>query len=139
MHRRDFLRLAGLTLGVGAIPGSSLWRRALAAIPGQTGPGPYGPLLPPDANGIMLPAGFTSRVIARGGEAVGSTGYVWPVFPDGGATFRAPGGWIYAANSEWVAPTGGGVSAIRFDRRGEIVWAYSICSGTIINCAGGPT
>jgi secreted PhoX family phosphatase len=31
------------------------------------------------------------------------------------------------------------VSAIRFDRRGEIVAAYSICSGTIINCAGGAT
>src|SRR5262245_44030348 len=89
MHRRDFLRLAGLTAAVGVVAGSSGWRRALAAIPGQTGPGPYGPLLPPDANGIMLPAGFTSRVVARAGEAVGASGYVWPVFPDGGAVFSA--------------------------------------------------
>ncbi len=140
MHRRDFLRLAGLSIGIGAIPASSIWRAALAGVPAQTGPGPYGPLLPPDANGIMLPAGFTSRVVARAGETVGSTSYVWPVFPDGGAVFRAPkSGWIYVANSEWVPPTGGGVSAIRFDRRAQIVDAYSICTGTIINCAGGPT
>lgn len=139
MHRRDFLRLAGLTAAVGVVAGSSGWRHALAAIPGQTGPGPYGPLLPPDANGLMLPAGFTSRVIARAGEAVGSSGYIWPVFPDGGAVFPAKGGWIYAENSEWVPPTGGGVSAIRFDRRGNIVAAYSICTGTVINCAGGAT
>ena len=140
MHRRDFLRLAGLSLGVAAIPGSSIWRSALAAIPGQTGPGPYGPLLPPDGNGIMLPAGFTSRVVARGGETVGGTGYVWPIFPDGGAVFPTTGGgWIYVANSEWLPPTGGGVSAIRFDRTGTVVGAYSICTGTAINCAGGAT
>ncbi len=139
MHRRDFLRHAGLSVAIGVVAGASGWRRAFGAIPAQTGPGPYGPLLPPDANGLMLPAGFTSRVLARGGEPVGSTGYVWPIFPDGGAVFRAPGGWVYAANSEWVAPAGGGVSALRFDRQGTIVDAYSICTGTIINCAGGPT
>jgi secreted PhoX family phosphatase len=139
MHRRDFLRLAGLSVGVGVIPASSIWRSALAAVPAQTGPGPYGPLMPPDANGIMLPGGFTSRVVARAGETVGSTRYVWPVAPDGGAVFRVQGGWIYAVNSEWVPPSGGGVSAIRFGRRGEILAAYSICTGTVINCAGGPT
>jgi secreted PhoX family phosphatase len=140
MRRRDFLRLAGLGIAVGTVPGSSTWRRAFAALRGQTGPGPYGPLQPPDANGIMLPAGFTSRVIARGGEPVGSTRYTWPLFPDGGAAFRVLGGrWIYVANSEWVPPSGGGVSAIRFGRQGEILTAYSICTGTIVNCAGGPT
>ena len=139
MNRRDFLRRAGLTVALGLVTGSSGWRRALAAIPGQTGPGPYGPLLPPDANGIMLPAGFSSRVVARANEAVGPRGYVWPVFPDGGATFRARDGWIYTANSEWFAPTGGGVSALRFDRRGTVIDAYSICTGTVVNCAGGAT
>ena len=64
----------------------------------------------------MLPAGFTSRELARGGHVVPGTGYIWPAFPDGGATFRAPGGWIYVANSELAAPAGG-VSAIRFDAR----------------------
>ena len=139
MNRRAFLRRAGLAVALGLVTGSSGWRRALAAIPGQTGPGPYGPLLPPDANGIMLPAGFSSRVVARANEAVGPHGYVWPVYPDGGATFRARDGWIYTTNSEWFAPTGGGVSALRFDRRGTVIDAYSICTGTVINCAGGAT
>jgi secreted PhoX family phosphatase len=140
MNRRDFLRHASLTLALGLVTGSSGWRRALAAIPGQTGPSPYGPLLPPDANGIMLPAGFRSRVVARASEPIGPAGYIWPRFPDGGAVFRTPGrGWVYAVNSEWVPPTGGGVSALRFDRTGQLVDAYSICTGTIINCAGGAT
>src|SRR4029453_3470910 len=107
MRRRDFLRLAGLGIAVGTVPGSSTWRRAFAALRGQTGPGPYGPLQPPDANGIMLPPGFRSRVPAGGGEPVGSTRYTWPLFPDGGAAFRVLGGrWIYVASSEGVPPPG---------------------------------
>ena len=137
MHRRDFLRHA-LAL-TGAAVGSSLWSRAFAAFPAQTGASPYGPLLAADANGIMLPAGFSAREIARAGQVVAGTGFIWPQFPDGGATFRVEQGWVYVANSERLAPTGGGASAIRFDRNGAIVDAYSICSGTIINCAGGAT
>jgi secreted PhoX family phosphatase len=139
MRRRDFLRLTTIGMASGAVLGSSIWRHALAATPGQTGPGPYGPLLAPDANGIQLPAGFASRELARGGQVVPGTSYTWPIFPDGGATFRAPGGWIYAENSEWAPPAGGGVSALRFDHNGNVLDAYSICTGTIINCAGGPT
>lgn len=135
MERRDCLRL-GAAVAASAFVGSSLWSRALAA-PAQGGPGPYGPLLPADANGIMLPEGFRSRVIAHAQEAVGRTAYVWPIFPDGGATFRTGGGWIYVANSEFVSP--GGVSAVRFDQRGDIVDAYSICTDTLVNCAGGRT
>ena len=137
MHRRDFLRLS---LGAaGATLASSPWSRALAGFPGQTGPGPYGPLLPADANGIMLPAGFTSREIGRAGQTVPGTSYTWHVFPDGGATFRVPRGWVYVSNSEWVPPDGGGVGAVRFDRRGNVVDAYPICTGTLGNCAGGAT
>lgn len=137
MDRRSFLRHA-LTL-TGAVVGSSLWSRSFADFPAQTGAGPYGPLLPADANGIMLPAGFSAREIARAGQPVAGTGFIWPQFPDGGATFRVEQGWVYVANSEWFAPSGGGASAIRFDRQGTVVDAYSICSGTIINCAGGAT
>jgi hypothetical protein len=137
MDRRDFLRYSLAVTG--AAVGSSLWSQAFAAFPAQTGPGPYGPLLPPDMNGIMLPAGFTSREIARAGQLVPNTGYTWHVFPDGGATFRARGGWVYVSNSEWFPPAGGGVGAVRFDRDANIIDAYSICSGTSINCAGGAT
>jgi secreted PhoX family phosphatase len=139
MRRRDFLRLTTIGMASGAVLGSSIWRHALASTPGQTGPGPYGPLLPPDANGIQLPAGFASRELARGGQPVGTTGYTWPIFPDGGATFRVPGGWVYAENSEWLPPNGGGVSALRFNHDGNVVDAYNICTGTVINCAGGKT
>jgi secreted PhoX family phosphatase len=135
IDRRNFLKLtAGLSAS--ALLADSLWQRAAAAV--VTGPSPYGPLQPADANGIMLPAGFSSRVIARGGHRVGSTGYDWHVWPDGGATFAtADGGHIYVSNSEIVLT--GGVSALRFDAGGRITSAYRICQGTQLNCAGGKT
>ena len=133
MRRRAFLRAMTALAAAGMLP-----RSPWGAGPLLAADGPYGPLGAADANGIMLPAGFTSREVARGGSVVGSTGYVWPAFPDGGATFRAPGGWIYVANSEQAAPAGG-VSAIRFARDGSIVDAYAICGGTARNCAGGAT
>lgn len=134
MDRRSCLRL-GAAVAAGAFTQSSIFARAFAA-PARGGTGPYGPLLPADANGLMLPAGFSARIVARAQQQVADTGYVWPIFPDGGATYRASGGWIYVANSESVP---GGVSAIRFNLRGQVVDAYSICSGTVVNCAGGST
>jgi uncharacterized protein len=106
---------------------------------GSGGAGPYGELLAPDANGIMLPDGFTSIEVARSNQVVGSSGYVWPRFPDGGATFRVDDGWIYASNSEVPNAGEGGAAALRFDRGGEVVDAYPILEGTHTNCAGGPT
>jgi len=98
-----------------------------------------GPLQEPDENGLRLPAGFTSRIIARSSEMVGSSGYVWHSAPDGGATFpTSDGGWIYTSNSELNAGLGG-VGAMRFDAEGQLVDAYSILTGTSRNCAGGPT
>lgn len=98
-----------------------------------------GPLGDADANGLRLPAGFTSRVIARSNEVViPGESYRWHNFPDGGATYPTPdGGWIYVSNSE--VPGRGGVGAVRFDVQGNLVAAYSILTGTSINCAGGPT
>lgn len=91
-----------------------------------------------NADGVCLPAGFTSRIVARSGERVAGTEHVWHDAPDGGACFATPGGgWIYACNAE--TPDTGGVGALRFDAGGRIVDAYRILSGTRINCAGGPT
>ena len=99
----------------------------------------FGPLLPPNADGLRLPPGFRSRIVAVTGEEVGHTGHTWHKYPDGGATFATPdGGWIYVSNSErsfWL----GGVGAIRFDKDGAIVDAYPILKRTHRNCAGGPT
>ncbi len=97
-----------------------------------------GPLGDPDANGVRLAAGFTSRVIARSAQVVEGTDYTWHSLPDGGATFATEdGGWIYVSNSE--TPLRGGAGAVRFDSSGEIVDAYPILERTNINCAGGLT
>ncbi|MDO8211730.1 alkaline phosphatase PhoX [Conexibacter sp. CPCC 206217] len=137
--RRRLLQ-SGLLTAATVSFGPGFWRAALAATaaPAQPGPGPYGILLAPDANGIQLPQGFSSRLIARAGQQVAGTGYTFPVFPDGQATYATPdGGWILVTNSE--VPLVGGASATRFDRDGEIVDAYRILGGTSTNCAGGPT
>jgi uncharacterized protein len=125
-------------LAAGALAGSPrLLREALAA-PARAGVSPYGPLGPADANGLMLPPGFSSREVARGLSQV--KGYPWPVFPDGQATFpTADGGWILVTNSESLSVSGAGTSAIRFRPDGTIDSAYRILAGTNVNCAGGGT
>jgi hypothetical protein len=114
-------------------------RQALAA-PATAGPGPYGPLQPPNEVGLMLPEGFTGRQIARGGSPVDGTTYPWHFATDGGAAYRtAAGGHVLVANSEAPSALGGGSSAIRFSPDGAIERAYRILAGTNLNCAGGPT
>jgi secreted PhoX family phosphatase len=103
-------------------------------------PDGFGPLGGPDSNGIRLPSGFVSRIVARSGEApIPGMGFVWHGAPDGGAVFPVDdGGWIYVSNSEMDSALGG-VGALRFDASANIIAAYSILSGTTRNCAGGPT
>jgi secreted PhoX family phosphatase len=124
------------TLGIG-LPA---WRGALAGPPVR-GMEIYGPLGAPDVNGLRLPAGFKSRLIARTGERVAGTAYEWHGQPDGGATFPTKdiaGGWVYVSNSE-LNGRNGGAGAIKFNDNGEIVDAYRILAGTKWNCAGGVT
>ncbi len=138
MQRRHFLRFTALGGGTLALGSLVFWRNVYATAP-QPGPSPYGLMAStPDANGLLLARGFTSRVIARSKEVVPGTGYTWHMAPDGGACFPMPdGGWVYASNSE-VSPDGG-VSAVRFSAKGEVTDAYRILAGTDVNCAGGPT
>ena len=104
-----------------------------------------GPLLPPDGNGLSLPAGFSSRVLAWSGFRVPTGGggrldHRWHIFPDGGATFAiGDGGWVYVSNSESPRFLDGGAGALRFAADGRVVDAYTVLSGTDNNCAGGPT
>lgn len=128
--RRGFLQLGGALAARLALGGTGLVAFGCDV-------SPYGPLQPPDENGIRLPEGFRSRVLARRDEVVPGTQHVWHKAPDGGAVFRAPGGWVYVSNAE--SRSEGGVGALRFDHRGEVVDAYSICTGTRRNCAGGAT
>ena len=125
--RRDVLR-AGLLAGVVA---------ALHACGPPRLSTRYGRLGPPDANGLQLPAGYRSRVVARTGQRVGTTPYVWHQAPDGGRCFAAPGGWVYVSNSE--VDVVGGVGMVRFDNAGAIVDARRLLDGTRRNCAGGHT
>ena len=140
LTRRSFLQktlsVAG-AISVGAIGGSAgFYPRPARA---NSGADAFGPLNAADANGLRLPSGFTSRIVALAEEPVGSTNFDWPRAPDGGATFATgDGGWIYVANSERSSGNGG-ASAIRFASNGDIVNAYSILNGTSRNCAGGPT
>lgn len=98
-----------------------------------------GPLGAPDANGLRVPQGFRSRIIARTGEPVRGTRYEWHIAPDGGATYPTDdGGWIYVSNCEWLLNLGG-VGAVRFAADGSLRSAYRILEGTNMNCAGGPT
>jgi secreted PhoX family phosphatase len=123
-------------LGITVYGAGAVWSNVL--ISGCSNQQSY-ELQPADENGVRLPAGFSSRIIARSSEPVVSgQAYVWHAAPDGGACFaREDGGWIYVSNSE-VQP-GGGAGAIAFDADGNVVDAYSILENTRRNCAGGAT
>ena len=69
-------------------------------------------LLAADENGVRLPAGFSSRNVARSSQPViDGSDFEWHAAPDGGACFSVDGGgWIYVSNSE--TRDFGGVSAL---------------------------
>lgn len=141
LSRRDFLRTvfwsagAAGTLGVAGCGGSD---SPGGVASGESRFAKMGPLQAPDANGLRLPAGFSSRVIAVSGQLVPGTAYLWHTFPDGGATFpTGDGGWVYTSNSEF--PLLGGVGAVKFAANGDITGAYRILRLTSSNCAGGKT
>lgn len=144
MLTRRRLIQSGLTTAAAASFGPAFWRSAFAQQPSRaTTVGPYGWLRAPDANGLRLPPRFTSRVVAKSRTSVAGTGYVFPDYPDGAATYRKGAGWILAVNSEVSADPAqnryGGASGIEFDRNGNVVSAYRILDQTSTNCAGGWT
>lgn len=135
LQRRKLLQYGFSGLGIFA--GNALLPSALQAASLASLLTTQTELLPPDRNGVRLPAGFTSRIVARSGQELFD--YRWHAAPDGGATFATPdGGWIYVSNSE-LDKQAGGASALRFSSAGDIVDAYPILSQTNRNCAGGHT
>jgi secreted PhoX family phosphatase len=139
MSRREVLRCA--LAGTGVLLAAPLLAAAATVEPcSRLAAALHEGLQPPDANGLRLPAGFSSRVVARSGDPVlPGAKYRWHGSPDGGACYATPdGGWVYVSNAE--LPGGyGGVGALRFNPHGEVVDGYSILSGTSLNCAGGRT
>jgi hypothetical protein len=107
------------------------------------------------SNGLLLSEGLTSRAVARTGHPVVLTGSIaddvggfsqsTDLFhdePDGAAVFPWPetGGWVYVTNSEVKnVLNAGGVSALYFDRDGQVVDFQRLLTGTTGNCAGGKT
>lgn len=157
MDRRSFLLLSLATGGALTI-GRGFLAPAFAA-PAEPGTSPYGPLQAPDALGLRLPEGFTSRIVKQFGAPIGPTTELPLPFPDGAATFPTDdGGWILVSNSENPPPVDvplpdlsalsaalgfgitdlGGVQAIRFAADGTIVDASTILRSRT-NCAGGAT
>ena len=197
LTRRIFLR--NLFMTAGGVAAAS-WLTACGSgdgVSNTSGPGaglrtsPFrtmGPLMAPDENGVQMPAGFSSRVVAVFGEdpMASNSGFKWHSDPDGGGVFATDdGGWIYVSNSEardattafgqipselsalsalasrdslevvgsllrpvtgllplsipLVIPFQGGVSALRFDRDGNLVDAYPVQRNTTTNCSGGVT
>ena len=148
-HRRQLLRALG-SAGLAALGAHQAWAAGLLPTPPNLQAAPsrllpltttraVGPLRSPDANGLRLPAGFSSRIVARSGRRVSGTSYTWHSSPDGGATLATEDdGWIYIGNSE-VDDGRGGASALVFDAEGHITDAYRVCGGTSRNCAGGMT
>ena len=134
--RRDFIRMAGWTTGVALFSPAF----SLASTSRQITPLGYGPLQAADSNGLQLPTGFTSRIVAMASQRPSPSSSVeWHRSPDGGATFPHPdGGWVYVSNSEQTRGRGG-VTALRFAANGEILDAYPILRGTSQNCGGGAT
>jgi uncharacterized protein len=138
VRRREFI---GLGLGgvAAAALGGVFWDDLFgsASAGSLRRGGGYGPLGAPDENGVRLPEGFRSRIVARGEQPVAGTGYRWHLASDGMATFPdAKGGFVLVSNSETIE---GGASAILFDRAGEPRDAYRILAGTTQNCSGGAT
>ena len=113
---------AGVPRGRRRGPGwsSSSGQRASA----QPSPdGPYGALAAqPDANGLLLPEGFTSRVMARSGEPVGGHGLRVAGLPGRRGDVPAPttAAGIHVVNSEIPVEGDGGGSAIQYDADGDI-------------------
>lgn len=130
MKRRELLKL-------GAYCGGLLWTGRIAG--SSSDQQKHIRLLPADANGVRLPEGFSSRIVAESSiSPLGGCEYVWHAAPDGGACFDDDGGWIYVSNSE-LDDHKGGVGALRFDADGRLVDAYPVLRGTSRNCSGGAT
>jgi hypothetical protein len=103
----------------------------------MVGDSPYGTPRVPDAYSVAVPAGIHVRLLAASRQPVAGTGHVWHGAPDGGACFATPeSGSVHVSHAELP---NGGAAALKFAADGTLVDAYTILTGTRVNCAGGPT
>ena len=162
LTRRVFLKRLGLVLGAGAGAGALAYQAGWSPVFGQEDPPgtprPYGPLrlARDEATGLellRLPEGFRYRSLLWTGDPLDS-GQPSPDLPDGMAAFRGLDGLVQLVrNHEVFLPSGpfdagpnydpmagGGTTTLSFDPvREELVYARASLTGTLRNCAGGPT
>jgi hypothetical protein len=162
LNRRTFLRRGALAGGALAMQGFAA-RAALdaaglgAAAREAVG---YGPLKPAKARNtgesfLALPKGFEYNVLGKAGSAM-SDGRPTPLRHDGMAAFDVRGELRLVRNHEvnhragtdgiaigarpYDALAGGGTTTLVIDpRKREVVRDFVSLSGTLVNCAGGPT
>lgn len=157
MDRRAFLRgglRSGAALGLlasGSVAGFPRSAMGLPVATSSSGAGPYGSLngQVPDINGLVLPKGFTARVVAEGGAFVSDgaavADFAWPLFPDGKGTLpTGDGGWLLVCNHEvfdFQTPSGplGGASSIGFDADGRITGSWPVLAESHSNSRGAVT
>ena len=159
MDRRDFLRRSAATAGGLTIATSlqGLLTRAEAAEAGKKGlqapnNGGYGPLVD-DPNGVLaLPAGFSYVRFGETGQLM-SDGVPTPSAHDGMAAFEGPtrnlvrivrnheqsAGAPYALPAYDGLASGGTTNLVYDTAARELVHSNASLSGTVRNCAGGPT
>lgn len=106
-----------------------------------------------EMEGLILSEGLTARIIAKAGRRVDlfngtKSRRAFHDMPDAGATFRDTrqgneGGWIYVSNSEANPDKGqnysrfpGGVGAITFDAKGNVIDFSVVLNNTRQNCGG---
>ena len=155
--------LTGSAASVGLVVAGSTPSLAEAA-PNRRGPHgaptqrPFPPLVDDPRSILALPPGFSYEVVTYAGKTTLAEGGPTPSNHDGTAVFDAPGGRLtLIQNHELPAgsalgvphvkgtvydPTaldGGGCTVISTDRRGRNHGETVGISGTLTNCAGGPT
>ncbi|MEP6705858.1 MAG: alkaline phosphatase PhoX [Acidobacteriota bacterium] len=166
MDRRSFISVLGISSGGLALACSGLSRRAETfAATGDFSAlrsGGYGELIPTASKNtgetfLTLPKGFEYNVIGKFNSPL-ADGRVTPPLHDGMATFKVknelrivrnheviggkvprPGSAI-AKENHYDETAGGGTTTLVIDpKTRQIVRDFVSLSGTLINCAGGPT
>jgi uncharacterized protein len=159
MDRRSFLKHAAVTAGA-AVPFTAFIQRSSAQSHkggvrrGHTAG--YGPLFPTNDQTtglplLMLPEGFKYLSFGWTGDRL-ANGQPTPGAHDGMAAFAAGKGRVRLVRNHENGPgtpfsasaynmaAGGGTTTIEFDtHKGEVIDMQDSISGTIRNCAGGPT
>lgn len=155
MHRRSFLKNAAAAAAAASVPLSAFTARLEAKKPKSEGAG-YGPLVPAadETTGLSLlalPEGFRYRSLGWTGDPM-TNGAPTPGAHDGMAAMHWRGHRIRLVRNHerglgtpftsaaYDVGASGGTTTIEFDEKdGEYVGTTPSLSGTVRNCAGGPT